>query len=58
VSYLKKPTLSQQQDELRDLIDERLENEESQIKERVYQWLLNNQYFVDRSHSITTAIQF
>jgi hypothetical protein len=44
---LKKPTLSQQQDELRELIDERLQKEDSQIKERVYRWLLNNQYFVD-----------
>jgi hypothetical protein len=47
VTYLKKPTLSQQQDELRELIDERLRNEESQVRERVYRWLLNNQYFVD-----------
>jgi hypothetical protein len=47
VSYLKKPTLSQQQDELQELIDERLQKEESQVKERVYRWLLNNQYFVD-----------
>jgi hypothetical protein len=47
VSYLKKPTLPQQQDELRELIDERLRNEESQVKERVYQWLIDNQYFVD-----------
>lgn len=47
MSYLKKPTLPQQQDELRDLIDERLQNEESQVQGRVYQWLLNNQYFVD-----------
>jgi hypothetical protein len=47
VSYLKKLTLSQQQDELRELIDERLRNEESQVKERVYRWLLDNRYFVD-----------
>ena len=47
MTYLKKPTLSQQQQELQELIDKRLLNEESQIKERVYQWLLNNQYFVD-----------
>jgi hypothetical protein len=44
---LKKPTLSQQQDELRELIDERLSNEESGIRQRVSQWLLDNQYFVD-----------
>jgi hypothetical protein len=47
VSYLKKPTLARQQDELRELIDKRLRNEESQVKERVYQWLNDNQYFVD-----------
>jgi hypothetical protein len=45
--YLKKPTLARQQDELRELIDKRLRNEESQVKERVYQWLNDNQYFVD-----------
>jgi hypothetical protein len=45
--YLKKPTISQQQDELRELIDKRLRNEESQVKERVSQWLLDNRYFVD-----------
>jgi hypothetical protein len=47
MTYLKKPTLARQQDELRELIDERLRNEESQVKERVYQWLNDNQYFVD-----------
>lgn len=47
MSYLKKPTLSQQQDELRVWVDERLKNEESKIRQRVYQWLLDNQYFVD-----------
>jgi len=47
VTYLKKPTLARQQDELRELIAERLRNEESQVKERVYQWLNDNQYFVD-----------
>jgi predicted DCC family thiol-disulfide oxidoreductase YuxK len=47
VSYLRKPTLSQQQDELRELIDERLKNEDKGIRERVYQWLSDNQYFVD-----------
>jgi hypothetical protein len=44
---LKKPTLSQQQDQLRELIDERLKNEDSKIRQRVYQWLIDNQYFVD-----------
>jgi hypothetical protein len=47
MTYLKKPTLARQQDELRELIDKRLQNEESQVKERVYQWLNDNQYFVD-----------
>jgi hypothetical protein len=47
MTYLKKPTLARQQDELRELIDKRLRNEESQVKERVYQWLNDNQYFVD-----------
>jgi hypothetical protein len=47
VSYLRKPTLPQQQDELRELIDERLKNEDSKVCQRVYQWLSDNQYFVD-----------
>ena len=47
MTYLKKLTLSQQQNEIRKLIDERLNNENSQVKERVYRWLSNNQYFVD-----------
>ncbi|MGL5836332.1 MAG: hypothetical protein ACRC1Z_24350 [Waterburya sp.] len=47
MSYLKKPTLSQQQDELRVWVDERLSNEAQGIRERVNQWLLDNQYFVD-----------
>ncbi len=47
MTYLKKPTLSQQQQELRELIDERLKNEDSEVKERVYQWLNDNQYFID-----------
>jgi transcription termination factor NusB len=47
VSYLKKPTLSQQQDELRVWVDERLSNEAQGIRQRVSQWLLDNQYFVD-----------
>lgn len=47
MSYLKKPSLPQQQNELIKFIDERLSNESSQVKQRVYQWLNNNQYFVD-----------
>ena len=47
MSYLKKPTLSQQQNELRELIDERLSNEDQGTRQRVYQWLSDNQYFVD-----------
>jgi transcription termination factor NusB len=47
VNYLRKPTLSQQQDELQELIDERLKNEDSKVRQRVYQWLRDNQYFVD-----------
>ena len=47
MTYLKKPTLSQQQNELRELIDGRLKNEKSEIRQRVYQWLIDNQYFVD-----------
>ncbi len=47
MSYLKKPALSQQQDELRELIDERLKKEERKIRQRVYQWLYDNQYFTD-----------
>jgi len=47
MTYLKKPTLPQQQNELKELIDKRLKNEESKVKRRVYQWLNNNQYFVD-----------
>jgi len=47
MTYLKKPTLPQQQNELKELIDKRLKNEESKVKGRVYQWLNNNQYFVD-----------
>lgn len=44
---MKKPTLSQQQNELRELIDERLSNEDQGTRQRVDQWLLDNQYFVD-----------
>lgn len=47
MTYLKKPTLSQQQNELQDLIEQRLNSEKLEIRHRVYQWLLDNQYFVD-----------
>ena len=47
MSYLRSRTLSQQQNELRELIEERLPNEEIKIRQRVYQWLSDNQYFVD-----------
>ncbi|MDJ0649532.1 MAG: hypothetical protein QNJ60_12580 [Xenococcaceae cyanobacterium MO_188.B19] len=47
MSYLRGRTLSQQQDELRELIDERLKKEERKIRQRVYQWLYDNQYFTD-----------
>ena len=47
MSYLNKRTLPQQQDELRELIDQRLRNEDVKIRQRVYQWLSDNQYFVD-----------
>jgi hypothetical protein len=47
MTYLKKLTLSQQQNELQELIAERLQKEDSQIKERVYRWLLDNRYFLD-----------
>ena len=47
MTYLKKQTLPQQQNELQELIDERLTGEKPEVKERVYQWLNDNQYFVD-----------
>ncbi len=47
MSYLKKPTLSQQQNELKEFIERRLSTEQAKIRQRVYQWLNNNQYFVD-----------
>ena len=47
MTYLKKLTLSQQQQKLKELIDKRLRSEESGIKQRAYQWLNDNQYFVD-----------
>ena len=47
MSYLNKRTLPQQQEELKELIEQRLKNEEIHIRQRVYQWLSDNQYFVD-----------
>ena len=47
MSYLKNRSLSQQQNELRALIDERLRNEQIKIRQQIYQWLSDNQYFVD-----------
>ncbi|MGK7953522.1 MAG: hypothetical protein AB4368_33245 [Xenococcaceae cyanobacterium] len=47
MSYSRSRTLSQQQNELRELIKERLPNEEIKILQRVYQWLNDNHYFVD-----------
>lgn len=47
MSYLNKRTLSQQQEELKELIQQRLKNEDVKIRQRVYQWLSDNQYFVD-----------
>lgn len=47
MSYLKKPTWSQQQNELQELIEQRLSKEKPEIRERVYQWLSDNQYFID-----------
>ena len=47
MTYLKKLTLPQQQQELRELIEQRLSREKPEVKERIYQWLNNNQYFVN-----------
>jgi hypothetical protein len=47
MTYLKKLTLSQQQDELREFVEQRLGKEKSQVRERVYRWLIDNRYFVD-----------
>ncbi len=47
MTYLKKPTLPQQQQELKEWIDERLESEEPNVKEQIYQWLSDSQYFID-----------
>lgn len=47
MTYIKKPTLSQQQSELRELIDKRLHSKESEVRQQIYQWLVDNQYFID-----------
>ena len=47
MTYLKKPTLFQQQSELRELIDKRLHSKESEVRQQIYQWLVDNQYFID-----------
>jgi hypothetical protein len=47
VGYLRSRTLSERQNELRELIQERLPNEELKIRQRVYQWLSDNQYFLE-----------
>ena len=47
MSYSKKTTLSQQQNKLQKFIDERLQDEEPKVRERVYRWLNDNQYFTD-----------
>ena len=47
MSYLKKLTLSQQQNELQKFIEQRLSKEKPEVKERVHQWLCDNQYFAD-----------
>ena len=47
MSYLKKPTLPQQQNELQKFIERRLSKEKPEIRERVYEWLIDNQYFTD-----------
>ena len=47
MSYLRGQTLAQKQNELRELVEERLSNEEMEIRQRVYQWLIDNQYFLD-----------
>ncbi len=47
MSYLRGQTLAQKQNELRELVEERLSNEEMEIRQRIYQWLCDNQYFLD-----------
>lgn len=47
MNYLRSRTLSQKQNELKELIDKRLKNAEVKIRQRVYQWLSENQYFLE-----------
>ena len=47
MSYLKKPSLPQQQNELQEFIEQSLSKEKPKIRQRVYRWLNDNQYFVD-----------
>jgi hypothetical protein len=44
---MRKPSLSQRQNELKKLLDEKLKNYSALRKNRVYDWLNDNQYFVD-----------
>ncbi|MGL5834678.1 MAG: hypothetical protein ACRC1Z_15800 [Waterburya sp.] len=44
---MKKPSLSRSQNELKKLLDEKLINSDTSRKIRVYEWLNENQYFVD-----------
>jgi hypothetical protein len=44
---MRKPSLSQRQKELKKLLDEKLKNYSALRKNRVYDWLNDNQYFVD-----------
>ena len=47
MTYPKKLTLLQQQNDLEDLIGQRLDSEKPEIRQQVYKWLSDNQYFVD-----------
>ena len=47
MTYFKKPTLPQQQQKLKELIEQRLSRAKPEVKERIYQWLNDNQYFTD-----------
>ncbi|HEY9769971.1 MAG TPA: hypothetical protein V6C71_16000 [Coleofasciculaceae cyanobacterium] len=47
MTYLKKPTLPQQQQELQEFIEQRLGKEKPEIIQRVYRWLNDNQYFLN-----------
>lgn len=47
MSYLKGRDLLQRRDELREFIDCRFEKEDEEYRNQIYEWLDNNQYFVD-----------